>query len=131
MNDVNLGVHTGRLTTNPTYKSTDNGAGILKFSIASNQSFKTGMEWKTITSFFDVTCFGRLAANLQGKLVKGRRVLVEGEWRQDRWEDAQGAKHARLNIIASKVEVIDAPNQAAIQAEVKEAAQGFNDDVPW
>ena len=55
-------------------------------------------------SYFDVTCWTRLAEVCGEYLKKGRGVRVVGRLKQDRWTDPEGKPHSRIFILAEHVE---------------------------
>ena len=55
-------------------------------------------------SFFDISCWTRLAEVCSEYLKKGRGVRVVGRLKQDRWTDADGKPHSRIEIVAEHVE---------------------------
>lgn len=75
---------------------------IGKFGIAVNEKFKT----KETTHFFDVTCFGKTAENIQKYFSKGSRILVEGKLSYSQWEK-DGQKRSKVEITMDKFDFID------------------------
>lgn len=68
MNDFNqLGIE-GRLTRDPERKATGNGLTVLRFSIASNRSYKVNDDWKEQVSYFQCVMFGKAADYFAPKL---------------------------------------------------------------
>ena len=85
MADMNHVILIGRLTRDAELKNTSGGMAVCKFAIAVNRKKKSGEQWVDEASFFDVTCFGKTAGNLNQYLQKGKQVAVEGSLHQDRW----------------------------------------------
>ncbi len=56
---------------------------------------KQDAETRREVSFFDVSCWTRLAEVCGESLLKGRGVRVVGRLKQDRWTDADG-QEARI-----------------------------------
>ena len=68
---------------------------VAKFGMANNRKFKD----KEDTTFMDCECWGKRADVLEKYFHKGTRILVEGELRQDNWEDkTTGEKKSRYKI---------------------------------
>ena len=86
----------GRLTKDPEM-TTAGELQICKMSIATN-GFKEGD-----VSFFDVTCFKKLAETCGKYLKKGSHILVSGELKQDRWKNKEGQNRSKVAIIANNV----------------------------
>lgn len=68
-----------------------NGKSCLTFSVATN--FKFGD--KEDSCFIDVTYWEKAADNIVKFFKKGDPILVEGELRQERWEDRDGQKRSK------------------------------------
>ena len=72
--------------------------------MACNRFFKHGEETQKEVSYFDVSCWTRLAEVCGEYLKKGRGVRVVGRLKQDRWTDADGKRHSRIEIVTEHVE---------------------------
>lgn len=96
----------GNVVRDPEVKFASTGNALLNFSIAQTRKFtgKDGKD-KEETSFFDVTCFGPLAENVANSVVKGTRVMVSGRLAQNSWEDKDGNKRSKVEIVADEIGV--------------------------
>ena len=104
--DLNTIVIIGNLTRDAELKYLQTGTAISNFSIAVNKSKKNqDGTWDNYTAFFDVTLFGKSAENLKQYLVKGQKVCVKGELRQDRWEK-DGQKYSKVYIGAETIQLL-------------------------
>lgn len=95
--DINSVVLIGRLTRDAELRYSNSGTAICKFSIANSYSRKQGDSWSEETSFFDAVLMGRRAEALHKYLVKGKQIGIQGELRQDRWEQ-DGQRRSRVEI---------------------------------
>ena len=102
MADINRVILVGRLTRDAELKYTSGGSPVAKFGVAVNRRRKVGDQWEEEANFFDVVVWGRVAEALNQYLVKGKQVGIEGELRQDRWEQ-DGQKRSRVEIVASNI----------------------------
>jgi single-strand DNA-binding protein len=105
MADVNHVTLIGRLTRDAELKYTSTGFAISNFSIALNRRRKSGDQWIDEANFFDVALYGKSAETLKAYLVKGKQVAVEGELRQDRWEQ-DGQQRSKVIIAANNVQLL-------------------------
>jgi len=105
MKDVNIVVLVGRLTRDAELKYTNSGMAICRFSVAVNRSRKQGDQWVEEASFFDVDYWGKGGEAVNQYLVKGKQVAVEGELRQDRWEQ-DGQSRSKVIIAANNVQLL-------------------------
>jgi len=102
MADINHVVLVGRLTRNAELKYTNSGAAVSKFSIAINQRRKKDDQWVDESHFFDIVLWGKSAEAINQYLVKGKQVGVEGQLRQNRWEQ-EGQSRSKVEIFATNV----------------------------
>ena len=135
MADVNHVIIIGRLTRDAELKYTSGGMAIANLSLAVNRRTKKGEQWVEEASFFDVSLFGKSAEGLAQYLTKGKQVAVEGELRQDRWQQ-DGQPRSKVTIAANNVQLLggnDAKGQqkqdAGYQADYR--ADSFPDDIPY
>jgi single-strand DNA-binding protein len=103
--DVNHVILIGRLTRDAELKYTAGGMAVCKFSLAVNRSRKSGDQWIEEGNFFDVVLWGRSGEAINQYLVKGKQVAVDGELRQDRWEQ-DGQKRSKVEIMANNVQLL-------------------------
>jgi len=101
LNSVNV---SGRLTRDIELKHTPSGTAVTDISIALNDRRKQGDDWVDVTSFIDVTLFGRTAEVAGTYLQKGSEVIVSGRLKQETWEDRDsGAKRSKVKVICDKM----------------------------
>ncbi|MDR3342091.1 MAG: single-stranded DNA-binding protein [Treponema sp.] len=105
MADLNHVVLIGRLTRDAELKYTANGQAVCKFSIAVNRRKKSGDQWVDEANFFDIVVWGRQGESLNQYLVKGKLVGVDGELRQDRWEQ-DGQNRSKVEIVANYLQLL-------------------------
>jgi single-strand DNA-binding protein len=106
MADLNHVVLIGRLTRDAELKQTANGQAVCKFSIAVNRRRKNGDQWEDEANFFDVVVWGRQGESLYQYLLKGKMVGVDGELRQDRWQQQDGQNRSKVEIVANYLQLL-------------------------
>ncbi|NNG37119.1 single-stranded DNA-binding protein [Nakamurella aerolata] len=77
----------------------------------------------------DVVCWGHLAHNVAGSLHRGDSVVVTGRLEQYSWEDKDGARRSRMQLVAEAI----GPNLrwgVARLSRVENAADKVSPD-PW
>lgn len=129
MADVNHVILIGRCTRDATIKFTSGGMAIGSFSIAVNRRTKKGEQWVEEASFFDVSLFGKSAEGLAQYLTKGKQVAVEGELRQDRWEQ-DGQPRSKVTIAANNVQLLGGDKKAGGQQSGYQAQEYSADNFP-
>jgi len=105
MADLNHVSLIGRLTRDAELKYTSGGQAVCKFSIAVNRRKKNGDQWEDEANFFDIVVWGRQGESLHPYLVKGKMVGVDGELRQDRWQQ-DGQNRSKVEIIANYLQLL-------------------------
>jgi single-strand DNA-binding protein len=133
--DINHVVIVGRLTRDAELKFTNNGTPVCKFSIANNQRRKKEDQWVDEAHFFDVALWGKQAESLNPYLKKGKQICMEGQLRQDRWEQ-NGQARSRVEINASNVQLLGGAPRGGEKTEVPDspepaAGDKFEDDIPF
>ena len=105
MADINHVVLVGRLTRDAELKYTTSGQAVCKFSIAVNRRRKNGDQWEDEANFFDIVLWGRQGETLNQYLLKGKAVGVDGELRQDRWQQ-DGQNRSKIEIVAGNIQLL-------------------------
>ena len=103
---INRVVISGNLTRDPELRSTSSGMSVLKLGVAVNDRRKnqqTG-EWEDVPNFVDCTMFGSRADALSQYLSKGTKVAIEGKLRWSSWENQQGEKRSKLEVVVDEIE---------------------------
>lgn len=90
----------GNITRDPELRFTQSGMAVTSFGLAWN---RRRQDQEDEVSFFDVTCFRQLAENVAESLYKGARVLIYGTLQQRSWENADGDRRSKVEILADDV----------------------------
>ena len=122
MADLNHVVLIGRLTRDAELKYTSGGQAVCKFSIAVNRRRKNGDQWEDEANFFDIVVWGRQGESLHPYLVKGKMVGVDGELRQDRWQQ-DGQNRSKIEIVAGNIQLLGG-NPGGAQGAAQGGGQG-------
>jgi single-strand DNA-binding protein len=105
MVDINRVVLIGRLTRDAELKYTSGGQAVCKFSIAVNRRRKNGEQWEDEANYFDIVLWGRQGEAINQYLLKGKAVGLDGELRQDRWQQ-DGQNRSKVEIVANNVQLL-------------------------
>ena len=127
MSDLNKVFLIGRCVKNAELKYTTNGFAIASFAIAVNRRRKNGDQWVEEASFFDINLFGKSAEGLKQYLVKGKQIAIEGELRQDRWEQ-DGQPRSKVVVVANNVQLLGGHGNTTQQSV---SAGEFPEDIPF
>ncbi|MHB1339246.1 MAG: single-stranded DNA-binding protein, partial [Bellilinea sp.] len=60
-------------------------------------------ERHTETEWFNIVTWGNLAEICKQYLTKGQQVYIEGRLQTRRWDDADGAKHSTVEVVANEM----------------------------
>lgn len=107
--DLNRVILVGRLTRDAELQYTNSGWAILKMGLACNRRRKQGDQWVDEANFFDVTLFGKRGESLSQYLQKGQQIAVEGQLKQDRWEQ-DGMKRSKVVVEATNIQLLGGRN---------------------
>ena len=81
-----------------------NGTAQASFSIAVNRNFRgPDGEWQQETDWFNVVAWRDLAERLSQQVTKGRQIYVEGRLQVRSWDNDQGVKQYRTEVVAQQV----------------------------
>lgn len=103
MASVNKVILIGTLGRDPELRQTPNGNHVCTLSLATNDSWLDGEEWKERTNWHRVIVWGTQAQNCAKYLEKGRSCYVEGRIQTRTWDDENGQKHYATEVVASSV----------------------------
>lgn len=106
--DLNKVMLIGRLTRDPESRTTPQGTTVATFSIA------TGFAWKDQsgnkqekTEFHNIVAWRKLADICGQYLKKGSKIYAEGRLQTRSWDDEQGQKKYRTEVILDNMIMLD------------------------
>ena len=90
----------GNLTRDPEMKSLPSGIKVVSASIATNRVWKdqNGAK-KEATEYHNIVAFGRPAEVIAQYMKKGGSLYVEGRLQTRSWDDKEGKKNYRTEIV--------------------------------
>jgi len=96
----------GRLTRDPEARNLPSGQPVCSFGLATNRVFtdKSGQKQEQV-EFHNIVLFGRLAEIASQYLTKGSLSMIEGRLRTRNWQDAQGNRRSRTEIVAERMQL--------------------------
>lgn len=100
----------GNLGRDPELRYTPNGTPVVSFNVAVGRQWTTSAgERKEATEWFNVVAWRELAEICSQKLSKGRLVYIEGSLQTRTWEDAEGQRNYRMELVADQMTILDRP----------------------
>ncbi|RME49045.1 MAG: single-stranded DNA-binding protein [Caldilineae bacterium] len=98
----------GNVGREPELRFTANGKPVTSFSVAVSRRWTDSRgQRREETEWFNVVAWGNLAEICSRYLVKGGQVYVEGRLQTRSWEDEQGQRQYRTDVVANEVTILD------------------------
>lgn len=118
----------GNVGRDPEMRYIPSGKPVTSFSVATSRSW-TNSEGERCeeTEWFNVVAWGNLAEICKQHLRKGQQVYIEGRLQTRRWEDHEGRKRYRTELVAN--EMIKLGNRGE-PSEAEESADEWAEEFP-
>lgn len=96
----------GNVTRDPEVRALPSGQQVTSFSIATNRFYTDQQgQKKQDVEFHNIVCFGKLADISSRYLTKGSLVLIEGRIKTRNWQNQQGLKQYRTEVVAESMQL--------------------------
>ena len=119
----------GNITRDPELRSTPSGTQVCGFSVAVNRNYRDSSgEQKENVSFFDCSAWGKSGELIAQYAKKGSGILVSGRLEQRSWEDKEGQKRSRVEIVVEDFNFIGG-NDGGASGSSKGASGAAASDV--
>lgn len=138
--NLNKAMVIGNVVRDPEMRTTPSGQNVTSFSVATNRVWKDQAGQKQeAAEFHNIVAWRRLAEISSQYLKKGSKVYIEGRLQTRSWDDPNGVKRYRTEIIAENMIMLDragdasmADNFSSNQGESKnqEPVINVDDDMP-
>src|SRR5271168_2764410 len=104
---VNKVILVGRLGRDPETRFTTGGQAVASFSVATDETYKDrNGERQKRTEWHKIVAWGKKAEFAQQYLKKGNLIYIEGSIRSSEWQDKEGQKRTKVEIIVSEFRFI-------------------------
>lgn len=122
----------GNCGSDPELRSTSGGQSVLKLRIATTESYlDRNKQRQERTEWHSVTVWGKRAEALAKFLTKGSRVFIEGGLLTSSYDDKEGNKRYRTEIIATNIILCGgkggAPSGGEYKSSTQTAGGGFDE----
>jgi len=135
MAGVNRVTLLGYLGRDPEIRYTPSGTAVASFSIATTETWKNrDGEKQEHTEWHQIVAWSRLAEICSEYLAKGSQVYIEGRIRTNEWEDTDGNKRSKKEVIASTVQFLSRSESARTEPNAATTASepsGTESDIPF
>lgn len=134
MSSVNKVFLLGNLGADPEVRYTPAGDPVANFSIATSSYSGKGSDKKEYVEWHNCVAFNEAAKFVEQYIRKGSKVHVEGSLRANKWEDKEGNKRVKTEVVVGRLTALNKV-ESDQKAEPKEAnGNHFNDlddDIPY
>ncbi|MTI80673.1 MAG: single-stranded DNA-binding protein [Firmicutes bacterium] len=96
----------GRLVRDPEPRYTTNGVAVTKFTLAVDRPF-ANKQGEREADFIDIVTWRKLAEICANNLNKGRLVAVEGHLQINSFDDREGIRRKKAEVMADNVRFLD------------------------
>jgi single-strand DNA-binding protein len=113
----------GSVERAPEMRYTVSGQAVTSFSVSTNRRWTTNAgQARESTEWFNVVAWGKLAEASNEQVQKGQRLYAEGHLQTRSWEDADGQRHYRTEVVANKLILMEdrETSQEILQSEIEE-----------
>lgn len=126
---VNICIIAGNITRDPEVRYLPSGSAVVDFGVAVNKVWTTtDGEKREQVSFFNLVAFGKTAENINKYFFKGDPILVEGELKQETWDDKHtGEKKSAVKVIVNKFNFVGGKKK---DGEERESSRGRSERKP-
>lgn len=94
----------GNLGADPELRSTNSGESVLRLRVATNERYlDRNKAWQDRTEWHSVTVWGKRAEALHRILSKGSNLFIEGSLRTSSYDDKEGIKRYKTEIVAKEI----------------------------
>jgi single-strand DNA-binding protein len=115
---VNKVMLIGRLGRDPEMRYTASGTAVVNFSMATNH-FTKDQDGNNSdqTEWHNIVAFGRTAEVAGEYLTKGRLVYIEGRLQTRSWDDQNGQKKYKTEVVCSNLQLLGSKGEGGQTVE--------------
>lgn len=123
----------GRLGHPPSTRMLNDGSPVTSFSVATDKKWtdKNGQKHEQ-TEWFSVVAFGKLAEICETYLDKGKLVFIAGEMKTRSWDDKNGVKRYKTELIANEMKMLSGKPEPDNAVKIERPADTTSDEsIPF
>lgn len=123
MAGVNKVILIGNLGKDPELRRTPSGTAVCSFSLATTERYRgRDGERQEKTEWHNIVAWAKQAEAANQYLKKGRSAYIEGRISTNSWDDKDGNKRYRTEIVANAIQFLGGSNDGAGQTAMPEPA---------
>src|ERR1035441_1656700 len=105
----------GKVDKDPEIQSTPGGAVVANLTLATSDRFQDAQgNWQDRTEWHNVVAFKRTAEIIRDYVKKGSKLYIEGKIQTRSWEDKEGAKRYKTEVVAFDISLLFAREGGAV-----------------
>lgn len=111
-----------------------NGDPVVNFSLATDEPYKEGNEWKTRASWHRIVAFGESFARRLEHAKPGSNVAIVGRLRYRQWTPDDGVKRTVAEIVLEEFSFVGGKRQASASSDGdagESHGNGHDDGTPF
>ena len=97
----------GNVGRDPEMRYTQSGEPVTTFSLATNRRTQRDGQWTDDTDWHNIVAWGKLAEQCNEYLNKGRKIYIEGRLQTRSFDNKEGIKQYRTEIVANTMLMLD------------------------
>jgi single-strand DNA-binding protein len=122
----------GHLGRDPELRYVPSGRPVASFSVATTRGWTNANgERREETEWFNVVAWGHLAEICKQYLRKGEQVYIEGRLQTRGWEDREGKKHFRTELVAQEMIMLGGPQPSEAEDVPEYEEEAPEDEYPF
>jgi single-strand DNA-binding protein len=125
----------GYVGRDPEKRYTSSGRAVTSFSVGTTRKWTSSEgESREETEWFNVVAWGDLAEICKDIVGKGKPVYVEGRLQTRSWDDQEGRKRYRTELVARDVIVLSRRSEGdgdSVDQEPDRVIDGSDDEFPF
>jgi single-strand DNA-binding protein len=126
MRGLNKVMLIGQLGRDPEMRYTPSGKPVTTMAVETKREWKSPEgERQQESEWFNVVAWGNLAEICKERLKRGFWVYVEGRLQTRSWDDADGKRHHRTEIVANEMLVLSDRRGQYLDAEDLPSEEDF------
>ena len=132
MSSVNKVFLLGNIGQPPEIRYTPDGSPVASMSLATSTYSGKGDNKKEYTEWHNCVAFNEAARFIEQYIHKGSKVHIEGSLRTNKWEDKDGNKRSKVEVVVGRITALN-----KVEGEKTEKPQSpptfddLDDDIPY
>ncbi len=111
---VNKVILLGNVGKDPEIRSTPGGTMVANFSLATSDRYQDQQgNWQDRTEWHNLVAFKRTAEIIRDYVKKGSKLYVEGRIQTRSWDDKEGQKHYKTEIIINDLSLLSGRDETS------------------